>query len=248
MDFILKKHLDSSEDNTLIFTEIFLAGCKYTELAFAHDQEKVDTIKKSCMELMDKLAKTALGKDKFHSVLKETEDELNREAESGICVIGTHNLASAMEDFLFQAVGVLDVFANQFLRATVGFGGKWHHEKIIKHFRSIKTLDKETVDEIERTLDEDWKDWLDDMIQDRNVHHEKNFELSEMHLINNKPVVVLTRRNGVKINDIAGYIDTHWENLFGLIKDMIYLTFCSICPVISSMKLDKQYFLSKEKS
>lgn len=106
----------------------------------------------------------------------------------------------------------------------------WKHKEIIKYLKERKNLDKETREAIENLLNKVWNDWLGDFNHDRNLHHEANFELSGMSIVDSKPFLKLTRRNGDEITDVMGYLTIHWNKIFWLIENMIRLSFCALRP------------------
>jgi len=75
-----------------------------------------------------------------------------------------------------------------------------------------------------------WDEWLKDFIDDRNLHHEKNFGLTDMYLIGDKPILKLTRFNGDYTKDVIGYLEFNWINLVSLMEKMMHLSFCLIAP------------------
>ncbi len=242
----LRKQFKGTPENTLIYTEIFCAGCEYATIAFGDDKEKVEAVKGSLVEVMGKLVKVATEKSNSITNLNSLKDDLIEESKKGIDGLGTYDIAANIENFLSQSKGALDVFSNTFLTKTVGYKGKWSSNAIIKHFESIPTLDKETVEEIRRLIQEDQAVWLKTMIDDRNMHHEANFSLSEMLMVNGSPTVILTRSDGRKTNNLEAYVVTHWENVFGLIKDMMHLTIWAIFPALKGIELNQEYFMPKE--
>lgn len=239
----LRKELVGNPDNTLIYTEILLAGCQYCELTFGQENEKTEVLKSVLLELMRKLVKVANEKRRFLSDLEAAKLDMFEEAKKGIARIGSDSLAGSLENFLAQAKGALDIFAKQFLRETIGFEGKWDHKKIIACFKTLPNLGQEVVAEIERMLNEDADSWLVNMINDRNTHHEANYSLSPMQMVNGKPTLMLTSSNGEKTVELEKHIETLYGNVFGLVQDMMHLTIWSINPALKGIKLTQDYFL-----
>ena len=232
-----------SPENDLIYTEIFCAGIKYAEFAFGEKSEKTEKIKKIFKEIMDKAVKFALEKEKFNKAFEDAKNKLLEESKKGVGALGTHEIAGEIEDFLTQGKGLLDLFAKQLLKELFGFDGKWDCSKIVILLKNKEEIDQEVVSEIDRVLKEDWDLWLKGFVDDRNLHHEQNFGLSTMFITPAGPTIILTRKNGAKVSKIKEYIEINYANLFGLVKDLIYLSFCAIYPGLKGIRLNKEYFL-----
>lgn len=231
-----------SSDNDLIYTEIFCAGIKYAEFAYGEADQKTEKIKEILIEIMNKAVKFSLEKEKLFKAMDETENLLLKESKLGTKAVGTHEVAGQIENFLTQGKGLLDVFSKQFLKELFGFNKIWNHNEIIKFLNNKADLDEETIKEIKRMLNDDWELWLEDLLDDRNLHHEKNFGLTEMILTANGPVMIMTRSNSAQITRVQDYIEISYNNILGLVNDLIYLSFCAIYPGLSSLRLRKEYF------
>lgn len=235
-----------SPENDLIYAEFFCAGIKYAEFAFGEKTEKTEKVKGILKEIMVKAVKLALEKDKFLKALEDTEKKFAEESKKGVDAIGTHEIAGQIEDFLTQGKGLLDLLSKQLLQELFGFNEKWNHIKIISFLKKKDGLDREAIQEIEKILKEDWNLWLKDFLDDRNLHHEQNFGLSNMFMSAEEPTVILTRKNGKQITKISEYIKINYENLFGLVNDLIYLCFCALYSGLKGVRFRKDYFLPSE--
>lgn len=235
-----------SHENDLIYTEFFCAGIKYAEFTFGEKTEKTEKVKGILKEIMDKAVKLALEKDKFLKALEDTEKKFAEESKKGVGAIGTHEIAGQIENFLTQGKGLLDLLSKQLLQELFEFNEKWNHIKIISFLKEKGGLDQESIQEIEKILKEDWDLWLKDFLDDRNLHHEQNFGLSNMFMSAEGATVILTRKNGKQITKISEYIKINYENLFGLVNDLIYLCFCTLYSGLKGIRLRKDYFLPNE--
>ena len=241
MQIAKELELENKEDED-IYKEIFLIGCKYSELAFQDEiiRTKIDLI---LFELTKKLVKVVNEKQRFEEDRERLELELRKESKNGISSIGTNKLSQDMENFLSQSTGALDLFATKFLRTLVDYDwNKWRYDKVIGLYKNFPTTETEIKTEILRLLKEDQELWLGDVMFDRNLHHESNFKISPLSLVDGKAFMYLERRNKKQSKDISGYLETNWLNLYGMIKDLTWLTFCMLNPAIKHLRLDKEYF------
>ncbi len=220
-----------SHDHKIIAERIFYNGFRFVDVAFSVDDPRKDKVENSLKELMTKLAKVVNEARGFQMQKHAFEKILPHEVVKGVTSIPTLELQQTIENFLTQAIGALDIFATQFLNAIFDYSCRdWKHKEIIKYLKERKNLDKETREAIENLLNKAWNDWLGDFNHDRNLHHEANFELSGMSIVDSKPFLKLTRRNGDEITDVMGYLTIHWNKIFWLIENMIRLSFCALRP------------------
>lgn len=230
------------KENEDIYKEIFLIGCQYTDITFQDDilRNKIYSI---LFELTKKLVKVVNEIYRFEDDKKSLLRELSKESKRGIGSIGTNNLSNDIENFLTQSTGTLDLYATKFLKNTINYKhNDWEYNQLLKTIESFPTNDVMIKNEILRLLKEDQELWLKDMIYDRNLHHESNFKLSSLSILDGKPFMYLERRNKKQSTDISGYLETNWLNLYGMIKDLTWLTFCMLNPAIKHLRLDKEYF------
>lgn len=232
----------NNKEDEEIYKEIFLVGCKYSELAFQDEliRNKITWI---LFELTKKLVKVVNEKHKFEDDKEKLEFELRNESKNGISSIGTNKLSQGIENFLTQSTGALDLYATKFLKNTINYKhNDWEYNQLLKTIESFPTNEVMIKNEILRLLKEDQELWLKDMRYDRNLHHESNFKLSSLSILDGKPFMYLERRNKKQSTDISGYLETNWLNLYGMIKDLTWLTFCMLNPAIKHLRLDKEYF------
>lgn len=232
---------ENKEDED-IYKEIFLTACEYSMLTFKDElvRKKVDLIS---FELTKKLAKVVNEKHRFEVDKAILELEILKELEYGISFIGTNKLSQDIENFLSQSTGVMDIFATKFLKNLIGYTGRqWYYEQVVHCYKKFDTKDQSTNNKIIQLLEDDQNLWLSDMFNDRHLHHESNFKLSPLSILEGKPFMYLERRNKKLSTDISGYLETNWLNLFGMIKDLTWLTFCMLNPAIKHLRLDKEYF------
>lgn len=231
---MIEKFLDfKSEDDKVIYHRIFNVGCKFADITFTADEVKRCAVIDALLELMIKLTKVMDEARLFETNELTCEKKLYVEVQQGISAVPTHELSKNLENFLTLTKGALDIFAKQFLKAMLGFDGKWDCNKIVKYLQNQSCLDQNIVSDIIGTLKRENKEWLKDFVNDRNLHHEKNIGLSPMRIIEGRPVITLTRRNGEEVTDIIAYLRFHYNKVFHLIEYLMRLSFCVVNPAWS---------------
>jgi|GEM_PF-1775732 len=242
----LTPYADNSDDSLLVFYDFFLVACKYADLTYSGDDSKLEMVKKATLEVMDKLMKVKEQKKALKETMEKTADYLKTESAKGADGVSTHKIAADVENFLYQAKGALDLFANKLLNEIIGFKGKFNHERINKYLRNHVHLDKEAVSAINDLLNRDWDIWLKDLIDERNYHHEGNFKISNMQYVSGKPTVILEKLDGTKIADLIEYLEVHWKNLIGLLSDLIWLIYASKNPALKVIRVGREMFISPD--
>jgi len=218
-------------EDKIIVDKIYYTGCEFIKAAFGENDAKGSEVEQSLWEVTIKLSKVVAEIKFFQAYNSIYEQKLIEETKNNITAIPTLELARCIENFLTQSIGALDIFATQFLKALFNYSYRdWNHEKIIRHLEKQTQLDKEAVHKIKQLLENAWNEWLEKFNDDRNLHHEKNFGLSLISLIDGKPHLVLSRRDGTKTADVLDYLVTHWNKLFWLIENMIRLSFWALRP------------------
>lgn len=234
------------DKQTQLYSQVLIDSSEYVQIAFAENKQQVDKIESTLFEILQKMMSVYRQAKIVENSWQATEQELIRQQERGLGGIIAGDVRADIENFLAQGKGALDIFANQFLRQTAGFNGKWHHDRIKKHLRKHPALNQEIVQEIERILNDEWDGWLEDFCADRDQHHEQLFDLSPVKLIERKTQAVITRRNGTKIPDVVYYVEQHYENLSGLLSDLIWLICVAKVPALKSIRLNSYHFIKKE--
>ncbi len=240
----LSLYADNSDENISIYLDIFLVICKYAELTYGREPALLEAVKTAAKEVMDKLIKVGEQKKTIKATLAETVRLLERERQKGGDAVATHKLSGDIENFLAQGKGALDLLANKLLRQVVAYDGKFNHEKIVTHLKAQPGLDPSIVGEIEALLNRDWDVWLKAFVYDRDWHHEENFKLSDMKYVEGQPTVILERRDGTKIGNLREYVDIHWDNLIGLISDLVWLIFSAKTPAFKAIRVTRDMFMS----
>lgn len=240
----LKMYSDDSKESIQVYFDFFMVLNKYIELAFHQDKDKQEFLKQIAVDLMDKLMKVAEQKKSVKISFNETANILKQ--KEGIDAIATHKIAGNVENFLAQAKGALDLFSNKLFPEVVNYKGNFNHEKIIKHLKEQENLDKDAKNAISDLLNRDWDIWLRAFIDDRNYHHEENFKISEMRLVNGQPTVILERRDGTKMTTLVEYIEIHWNNLITLMADLVWLSFACKFPFLKSIRVTRTMFISPD--
>jgi len=238
---MISKYFDfKSKDDMIIYEKIFYTGCQFSEAAFSSNDPNKERVIQVLQELMVKLAKVVDEIRTFDLNKRACEKKLTIEVQKGVTAIPTLELGKNIENFLTQSIGVLDIFATQFLKIMFGYSYRdWNIKEIIKHLKDQKQLCNEAIKAIEDLLNNAWNDWLNDLNYDRNLCHEANFGLSQMCLINNQPFMKLKRRNGKEIIDIMGFLQVHWNKLFWLVENMIRLSFWTLKPHLKAIFLSE---------
>lgn len=218
-------------DHKIIADRIYVNGFRFVDVAFGVDDPQKDKVKASLLELMKKLGKVVNEAMLFRMQKHAFEKILLHDTAKNVTCIPTLELQQIIENFLTQAIGALDIFATQFLNIMFGYSYRdWNHKGIIKFLEKREDMDEETMKAIKKLLNNAWNNWLRDFNDDRNLHHEANFGLSGMSLVNDKPFLKLTRRNGDEITEVMDYLADHWNKVFWLIENMIRLSFCALRP------------------
>jgi hypothetical protein len=237
---------DNSKESISVYYDFFLVVNKYVELTYHGDKKRLEAAQMAAKEVMDKLMKLAEQKKSVRNTFNETAGLLAEQTKKGVEAVSTHKLAADVENFLTQGKGVLDLLANKLFKELVGYVGKFNHKNIIKHLREQLDLDQSVVNEIEVLLNRDWDIWLKSFVDDRNLHHEENIKISKMSYMNGQPIVFFERRDGNKFGNLDEFVNTHWNNLMGLISDLIWLVFASKLQIFKTVRVTRDMFISPD--
>lgn len=238
----ITKQMNGTLDNKRIYAEVLCAGSEYLKMAFMEGSREVTEGNVALEKVWKKLSKVASKKTAFLSELSQTRKDCFSEAKRGVSAVATNDLSGALEDFLTQSKGALDILSKHFLKALVGYPEKWYCNKIALHIEGLPNVDQGVASELAKMIREDDATWLKEMIEDRNSHHDDNLPISNMVQRDGMPTAVLTRANGQKTADLEGYVEELFDNLLGMVREVIQLTVALYQPALRHLPLKQGYF------